>query len=123
MLKNLSLHVVDSVFDPKKKKKKVFVRQREKSTLYKVYLYISGGDVPFVQQVTYRLHSSFPNPDRQVYRTPSNPDCQLIIWTWGLFTVQVTVQDKNGYFYTFEHRMSYDRELTNVPAENYVWEK
>jgi transcription initiation factor IIF auxiliary subunit len=120
-IKSLNLRVVDTVFDPSKSDRKVYVKKSGEYTLYKVWLFLEGVDLPFVNYVTYRLHSSFRNPNRTIYRTAANPNCQLIIWTWGLFTINVEVVDKTGVHYVFDHRMGYDRELQNVPAENYVW--
>jgi transcription initiation factor IIF auxiliary subunit len=122
-MKSLNLRVVDTVFDPSKSDRKVYVKKSGDYTLYKVWLFLDGVDLPFVNYVTYQLHSSFRNPNRTVYRTVANPNCQLIIWTWGLFTVNVEVVDKSGVHYVFDHRMGYDRELEKVPAEDYVWVK
>lgn len=110
----LNVQVKDTVFDPNlspSAQKKVHVRKEGKTTYYKVWLYLEGDDVPLVDNVTYTLHETFRNPERKVRLTPSNPNCQLVIWTWGIFTVTAKIMDKRGQTFEVLHRLTYDREL------------
>jgi transcription initiation factor IIF auxiliary subunit len=108
------VQVKDTVFDPNlppSTKIKVQVRKEDSTTYYKVWLYLEGEDVPWVESVTYILHETFRNPERTVRLTPSNPNCQLVIWTWGVFTVKAKILDKRGQTFEILYRLTYDRQL------------
>jgi transcription initiation factor IIF auxiliary subunit len=79
--------------------------------LYRVFLYLEGDRLPYVNAVTYVLHPTFREPTRQVYRTLSNPRCKLELWTWGLFRVQAIVADSDGNMLTLTHDLQYDKEF------------
>ena len=124
MLPPANIEVRDSVFDPslygldpfKFKgppglKRKVFVRAKASKPTYKVWLYLYGKDVPYVETATYTLHETFTEPVRTVRRSLANPHCQLVIWTWGLFEIRVTVKDKRGGHYELTHQLTYGKQL------------
>jgi len=113
MVRKLDLQIKDTVFEPGSTpdKKIVYYRSEGKTTLYKVWILLEGVDLPYVASVTYRLHSTFPDPNRTVRRTVANPNCQLIIWTWGLFKIRALVEDKNGRIHELVRNMKYDQEL------------
>ncbi len=126
MQKQLDIFVKDSVFNPNLSSsapRKVHVREdSDGRPLYKVWLYLEGNDLPFVRSVTYRLHESFTDPVRVVPRGPSNPNCQFVIWTWGVFVVMADIQDKKGDVYEVAHTLSYVNELP-TDSEVYVHDK
>ncbi len=110
----LKVEVKDTVFDPDLSRsvpQRVRVRRSGTTTLYKVWLYLDGRDLPYVESVTYTLHETFRNPNRTVRRKPSNPNCQLVIWTWGVFTIRATIRDKVGRTYSLVRKLTYDKEL------------
>jgi transcription initiation factor IIF auxiliary subunit len=72
---------------------------------------VDGPDLDYVKSVTYHLHPTFANPEFKVDRTVSNSNCELTIWTWGIFTVHVEVEDKRGGTYTIDHYLTYNRLL------------
>lgn len=120
----LNVEVKSSVFDPNLPPdhpgRKVYVMQSQDSRpLYKVWIYLQGKDLPYVQRVTYRLHETFEDPVRVVERSPSNPNCELVIWTWGLFEVGVAIEDKSERIYETVHRLGYDEELKGLKPEMY----
>lgn len=108
-----SIYVVDSIHDPESSvRDTVYTRSTGDSRLlYKVWLYLDGPSLPFVNKVTYHLHPTFPRPVQTIVRTPSNPNCKFTIWTWGIFTVRAVVEDKQGGLTEVEHYLTYDREL------------
>ncbi len=123
------LEVFDSLFDPYENieadsKPKAYYRERQdgetRTVWYKVWLYLDGPDLPFVKQVTYFLHPSFPNPKRTVTCTPDNPKAAFFIWTWGVFTVEVEIEDISGRIMKTSHYLTYDSALRN---ENIDWVK
>lgn len=126
MYSDLRIEVKDTVFDPNlpaDSPRKVHVRRgADGKSLYKVWLIVSGYDLPYVQSVTYRLHSTFSDRVRRVRRSVSNPNCQLVIWTWGLFKVKVTIEDKSNRRFEVEHDLSYDKELQK-PGIQFVHEE
>ena len=95
MTRPFEIEVKDSVIDPNlgpTEERVVYVRKTKGGKwLYKVWLYLSGPDLPRVKSATYELHSSFPDPVRTVRRTAANQQCQFVIWTWGLFEVVTTI--------------------------------
>lgn len=117
----LDIEVKDTVLDPNlppsdPSRKIHYRKEGEETYYYKVWLYLEGHDLPYVESVTYTLDETFPNPNRTVARTHSNPNCQLVIWTWGFFTVKATIIDKKGFTYEVTHELSYDKELTSEYA-------
>jgi transcription initiation factor IIF auxiliary subunit len=121
----LKVQVKDTVFDPnlaRSNTNKIHVRRGKAETpFYKVWLYLEGADLPLVDRVTYTLHESFRNPNRTVRRTPASPNCQLVIWTWGIFTVKATIADKRGNTYEVSHRLEYENELPSDKSM-YDWD-
>ena len=107
----MNIKVVYSMLAPNGSKRIGYVDRSSSPHSYKVWLYIEGPDLPFVDKVTYILHKTFRNPYREITRTPANPNCALEIWTWGLFTVKVIVVDKKGETTIINHRLSYDKYL------------
>ncbi len=111
-----NLEVKDSLLDPDSPDQTARWRNPTSSKpLYRVYLYLEGIRLPYVNAVTYVLHPSFKEPTRQVFRTSSNPRCKLEMWTWGLFRVQAIVTDRDGNMSTITHDLQYDKEFSEVP--------
>lgn len=112
----------DSVFEPGSRADKVKVRLGDGSRpRYKVFLFIEGRDLSYVDEVTYVLHRTFKQRRRTIKRKFSNPNCQLTIWTWGLFTIDVIVKDKSGQEHSYKHEMSYDQALNDLPDDRYEY--
>jgi transcription initiation factor IIF auxiliary subunit len=109
----LDVQIKDTVFDPDAadQVQKVMIRKRGQTTYYKVFLFLEGEDVALVESVTYILHKTFANPIRTVSRRPSNPNCQLVIWTWGMFTVRGKIVDKRGRTFEISHPLTYEKQL------------
>lgn len=113
---SFAIEVKNSPFDPDLNEKVVLVRRSKvlgesssAQTLYRVFLFLDGPDLPFVRSATYHLHSSFPDPIRRVSRTVGNPRCKLTIWTWGLFQLSVAIEDKSGRQHSLFVELDYDR--------------
>jgi transcription initiation factor IIF auxiliary subunit len=105
------LEVKDSIFDPNTKDRTARWRNPKSDTpFYRVFLYLDGPKLPYVNAVTYVLHPTFDEPTRQVYRTPENPNCKLELWTWGIFRVQAIVTDRQGNMTTLTHDLEYPKE-------------
>lgn len=115
---NLKLEVVDTAFDPRAPGARKVYRQfaEAKRPLYKVWIFLKGKDLAFVDSVTYTLHRTFDSPVRTVQRSLKNPHCQLQIWTWGVFDVGVSIRDQSGNLYRLVHSLRYD-EAFREPVE------
>jgi hypothetical protein len=110
-----NIDVKDSIRDPDSPDRTALWRNPDSDRpLYRVFLYLEGLRLPYVNAVTYVLHPTFKEPTRQVFRTPSNPRCKLEIWTWGLFRVQAIVADRDGNMVTLTHDLQYDKEFPDV---------
>ena len=117
----LNLKIVDTVFDPqiygtdyipgnlndKKPEPEVRFTSSGDSSLYKVWIFLAGDDLPRVETVTYKLHETFVDPIRVVPRILTNLDCRITIWTWGIFDITATILDKGGRSYGLVYRLSY----------------
>lgn len=121
-LAHIDVLVKDSLFDPnqpfdpsqqsKSTPRTVYFKVKDGQTLYKVWLYIEGRDLPYVETVTYRLHPDWWSPaERTVRRELTNQNCQLIIWTPGFFPVGAIISDKLGRAYETTHELTYGKEL------------
>jgi hypothetical protein len=109
---SLNVGVCDSALDPNERVPTVNVQRRgTEAPLYRVRLYLVGDGLPFVQAVTYHLHETFDPPVRYVERTVENPNCELVIWTWGIFPVLAEIRDKRGAVYEVQHALTYGAEL------------
>jgi transcription initiation factor IIF auxiliary subunit len=117
MVRKLDVQVKDTVFEPGSLQKKIYYKTDGKTTWYKAWIFLEGMDLPYVMNVTYRLHSSFPDPNRNVRRTVANPNCQLVLWTWGLFEIKAMVEDKNGRTHELVYDLQYDKELSQKGVE------
>ncbi len=112
MQEQLAVDVKDSAFDPDATGHTILVRNKSADQpLYRVFLYLDGPDLPFVDSVQYELHPTFTNPTRTVSRTPANPRCKLEIWTWGLFQVTATIRDRKGRTHVRYRDLQYDKEF------------
>ena len=99
---------------------------RSKKKLYKVKIFIEGKDLPYVKQVKYTLHSTFgKNRVKIITRKPGNLECGLVIWTWGVFTVQVEIEDIKGNIIKMDHRLTFGEQLreTSVKVRNIIHKK
>ena len=111
-----NLEVRDSLLDPDSSVDRT-ARLRNPSSsnpLYRVFLYLEGVRLPYIESVTYVLHPSFKNSTRQVFRADSNPRCKLEIWTWGLFQVRAIAVDRDGNTFTLTHDLQYDKQFPEV---------
>ena len=83
---SIDLVIKSTAVDPQSgKEKNVYYYKRGNTTFYKVWIYLEGNDLPYVDYVTYFLHPTFPDPERRIDRTSANQNCTLITWTWGTF--------------------------------------
>lgn len=117
--RGLNVRIVDSLFDPDRPSEKVAqVRERSSSRpLYRVFLYLDGPDLPFVRQVTYKLHETFSPDTRTVVRDISNPRCKFDIWTWGVFEVRAIVEDKQGRTFSKSRPMEYASQVSDPDVQ------
>lgn len=110
----IDLKIRDSVLDPEGRDRAILFRPLDPAkgtTLYRVFLYLDGPFLPYVESVTYRLHETFSDRNRTVHRTPRNPLCKLEIWTWSLFNVAAEIKDKRGQSFQLDHWLTYSREI------------
>ena len=117
--RGLNVSVKDSLFDPDRPDERVVPLRRSTSgpALYRVFLYLDGPDLPFVNRVTYKLHETFSPNTRTVSRTPSNPRCKIDIWTWGVFTIVAVTEDKQGRAFTMSHPLEYASQISEAGVE------
>ncbi|MEP2935319.1 MAG: pYEATS domain-containing protein [Gilvibacter sp.] len=123
------IQVKDSIVNPNQLLRKGMTNVYYKKTrgtkannMYKVHIYLTGNDLAFVKSTTYVLHKTFSNPVQKVERSLNNTNCMLTIWTWGIFTIKVIIEDINGNILRREHKLSYGREIQEND-DNLNWVK
>ncbi len=116
--RNYSIVVRDSLINPNESNKQdqavgYFKKYRTRSnkTYYKVWIYLEGKDLPFVRRVRYKLHKTFRNRIKLIERTSTNLNCSLIIWTWGIFMINVEIEDMSGNIIRVDHYLTYGEQL------------
>ena len=107
--KNISVR--DSIFDPNSREQNEvqYHKDSDGRICYKVWIFLEGRDTDHVDHTIYTLHSTFSDPIRKVSRTISNPNCGLVIWTWGTFELGIEIILKTGEKISASHQMSFDR--------------
>lgn len=126
MEKQLNIEVKDSLFDPDLPKSLASVvnvhslrtgtaTPAQGKKYYKVWLYLEGHDLPYLDRVTYTLHRSYTPPTLTLRRTPSNLRCKVAILASGVFKVKATLWDKRGFSRLVTHELSYTQELPTDP--------
>ena len=105
------LQVRSSCFDPDSTQGRIQVREQGDAPLYRVFLFLAGRDLPYVESVTYVLHPTFPNPRRTVRRTPTNPLCKLEAWAWGEFAMTSEIVLKTGDTVAVGHQFAFSDEV------------
>ena len=109
-MKAFDVEIKDQPFDPDSNDRSVYYYKRDNGRhMYKVFIYVIGRDVPFINRITYHLHHTFPNPVRNVNRTDGNPNCKLVTWAWGKFNLRAIVEDNKGNTYEITHFLQYDK--------------
>jgi transcription initiation factor IIF auxiliary subunit len=122
MMRSRAYHidVEDSILDPYQGTSKegkdlnthaYYKEKGEGKRLYKVWVYLKGNDLPFVRRVVYKLHPTFMKPLRVVEKTYENPGCALVLWTWGLFSVEAKVEFKDGSVVSLDHYLTYNNDF------------
>lgn len=113
-----NLYLKDSLFDPNspealQEKKASYKKYSipDAKMLYKVWVYLEGRDIPFVQSVRYHLHHSFRIPNYLVERNLRNPNFSLVIWTWGVFNLKAEINLISGETIMLSHYLTYGDEI------------
>jgi hypothetical protein len=106
-----NIRIMDSIFDPNSREQNEvhYYIGPDGSTNYKVWIFLEGRGTYDVDYIIYKLHSTFSDPIRKVSRTLSNPNCGLVIWTWGTFDLGIEIVFKTGEKISASHQMSFDR--------------
>jgi hypothetical protein len=113
----LELALKSSLFDPDRRTQRVEHRAGSEPPRYRVFVYLDGPALPWVSEVTYRLHPTFKKPEIRVQRTPANPRCKAEIWTWGTFEATALVTDKRGGSFEISAWLDWDRDLPAAGSE------
>ena len=108
-MRELNIRIVDTPFDPNGIERVVhYYWSKNERRYYRIFIYLTGPDVPFVKRVTYILPSSFEVRHKRVERSWSNPNCKLAIRVWGKFEVLARIEDKKGNIYETSHYLDFD---------------
>lgn len=113
----LDIAIEDSLVQPGDRRNQVYFRKSGDTTWYRVFLRLTGRDVPFVKSATYQLHETFTPREFTVERTPSNPDCRFEVWMWGTFDMAAIVRDVRGREHPIRHTLRFDQDLEPAVAK------
>lgn len=108
------IEIKDSVFDPeiiRRRKEDISEYLKGNKYFYKVFIYAQGKTMPYVDSITYFLHSSIENNVRTIKRRPSNEYCKIEVETPGIFKVRATIYYKDGEVEHKEHYLNFSKEL------------
>jgi hypothetical protein len=112
---DINLNLESSVFSPEDIGKQGPIQVRKKADsgklYFKVYLFITGQDLPFVDKIVYKLHPTFKKNMVTSKPHSGNSYGSISIWTWGLFELTAEVKLRNGKEFTLKHQLNYDKEL------------
>lgn len=105
-------------FNPASSLEKTATYKRYKSIpnsklLYKVWIFLDGDDLPFVESVRYHLHPTFPNPVQLVERTMKNYRCVLPTFIWGMFNVKAEIFLIDGKMLTINHFLTFGDQIAS----------
>ncbi len=114
----MNIELRDSAFTRTSNGKRIIQAKKNpgKKTTYKVDVEITGNDLPFVKQVTYKLHPTFRNNIKTVVRTLSNPNCTISFFAWGIFNIEATVEFLDGKKYRTSHFLRFNEDIQNNPT-------
>ena len=109
MFPRLDVEIVDTPFDPDAQERVVQVRTTtDGQQLYRVFIYLTGRDLPFVRSVTYQLPSAIADPPvRTVVRSPAARDCRIDLWVRGSFEIRAVVEDLKDGTHELEHLLQF----------------
>ena len=110
-MRNLNVFAKDTVVEKDNGKEFIIAKKSTNKTLFKVTLTLGGNDLPFVKEVTYTLHQTFKNRAKKIERSISNPDCKLVFYAWGTFTVIVKLKTLKGDSFQFSHPLQFGNEV------------
>ena len=125
MQRSYNIQVIDSILKPGPRTKGGTPQATYKKAakggrnLYLVHIYLEGPDLAFVKRATYTLHKTFRNPVQVIERSAKNQNCMLSLWTWGIFTVKVEIEDLKGNVIQLDHYLNYGAEIQN--NKNISW--
>jgi hypothetical protein len=114
MQRPLNVKVRDTVYPASGDRLALVDRANPKYPSYRVRLFLEGPDLHLVRSATYHLHETFHPPVRRLERTAENPSCELEIWTWGVFTVLVDIEDITGRTHSVAHELTYGEQLKDA---------
>ena len=119
-MKKVSLNVEVKFSAFHEKNGKVLVKQLHKGGKqhFRVRLYLEGPDLDKVDRVVYTLHPTFREPRREI---TTRPDFKLVIWTWGLFNIEVEIYDNIGAVDERTLYLDYSQDITTAQAQNLVF--
>ncbi len=110
-MRNLDIVVKDTVVEKANGNEHIIAKKSTSSTMFKVTLFLEGNDLPFVNKVTYTLHETFKNRIKKIKRSLSNPNCTLVFYAWGTFTVKVKVESLKGDNLVISHPLQFGSEV------------
>ena len=114
----LDIHFDNDVVD-----KDGVVKYREQGDKYLFWnrIYANGKDMDKVAEITYNFHPSFPNPVIRVRDRGS--DFEVITWSWGEFTIQITITTKDGEEHYRDFHFRFGEKVRDAERNNKKFEK
>ena len=110
-MRNLNIFVKDTVVENVNGEESIIAKKSTNKTMFKVTLVLGGNDLPFIKEVTYTLHKTFKNRIKRIERSISNPDCRLVFYAWGTFTVIAKVETLKGGSFQISHPLQFGTEV------------
>lgn len=85
--------------------------------LYKIRVYAVGPDLNKIKSIKYILHETFERPDHT--STEVSNGFEMVLWTWGSFTMPIIVTALDGQEYDFAFPFTFRNKLVEAQNKGY----
>jgi len=93
-------------------KNRVKYQKRENSTFFWNRIYYTGKDLDKIQEITYILDESYPDPKRKTKDRENN--FEIFIWSGGESVIKVIIKTITGNKYTSYFSFRFEDELNQA---------
>jgi hypothetical protein len=113
---SLGIQFQTEAFDPINKCV-YYSRDNQGRQLFKIRVYAMGPDLNKVKSIKYTLHPTFENPEYTA--TEASNNFEMVLWTWGSFTMPIIVTSKDGIEYDYTYPFTFRNQLVDAQNKGY----
>jgi hypothetical protein len=94
-----------------------YTRGDQGHQLFKIRVYAVGPDLSEVKSIKYILHPTFERPEH--ISTDASSGFEMVLWTWGSFTMPITATTIDGRAYEFTYPFTFRNQLVEAQNKGY----